>query len=258
MDAGKVQPEPLEPGSAVSAVMVDGDLSVTGTCTVSYMDATRLMACGHPITQSGRIEMPMAKAEVLATLASPLNSFKIVNATEVVGAFTEDRASAILGTMGTRARMIPVTVAMTSEDAGAAAKTFHFGVVNHRELTPQLMLVSIYQILQQTLSGTAGASYRLNGQITLAHQGADGKAGENLPPVRLEGWESQGDFNSGGVTAALTVGLRFQELFANAEEQPVMTGVMLQIESSQKRRTATLDDRAAERTRGCRGTDRRG
>ena len=49
--AGTKQPEPLVPGSAVSAVLVRGDLSISGTCTVTYVDATRLLACGHPITQ---------------------------------------------------------------------------------------------------------------------------------------------------------------------------------------------------------------
>ena len=66
-----VQPEPLVPGSAVSAVLVRGDLSMAGTCTVTYVDPKTLLACGHPITQYGPVEMPMTKAEVLASLASP-------------------------------------------------------------------------------------------------------------------------------------------------------------------------------------------
>src|SRR5215468_1076914 len=75
------QPEPIEPGSAVSAVLVSGDLNIAGTCTVTYMDADHLLACGHPLTQFGMIDMPMTKAEVVTTLSSPLNSFKIVNTT---------------------------------------------------------------------------------------------------------------------------------------------------------------------------------
>ena len=94
-DPTAVQPEPLVPGSAVSAVLVRGDLSMAGTCTVTYVDPKRLLACGHPITQYGPVDMPMTKAEVLASLASPLNAFKIINTTETVGAFTEDRASEI-------------------------------------------------------------------------------------------------------------------------------------------------------------------
>src|ERR1051326_1503028 len=33
------QPEPIQPGSAVSAIMVRGDMDVAATCTVTYMDA---------------------------------------------------------------------------------------------------------------------------------------------------------------------------------------------------------------------------
>ena len=45
-----LQPEPLEPGSAVSALLVEGDLEIAATCTVTYVDARHLLACGHPIT----------------------------------------------------------------------------------------------------------------------------------------------------------------------------------------------------------------
>src|SRR6201996_1007351 len=91
------QPEPIEPGSAVSAVLVRGDLDIAATCTVTYVDPKRMLACGHPITQFGPVSMPMTKAEVVATLPSPLNAFKIINTTETVGSFTEDRETAIKG-----------------------------------------------------------------------------------------------------------------------------------------------------------------
>src|SRR5580704_1626249 len=42
MGAGSVseekQPEPLEPGSAVSAILVRGDMDIAATCTVTYID----------------------------------------------------------------------------------------------------------------------------------------------------------------------------------------------------------------------------
>src|SRR5215813_10822124 len=43
------QPEPLEAGSAVSAVLVRGDMDIAATCTVTYIDPERLLACGHPL-----------------------------------------------------------------------------------------------------------------------------------------------------------------------------------------------------------------
>ncbi len=91
MGAGSVsggrQPEPLEPGSAVSAVLVRGDMNIAGTCTVTYVDENRVLACGHPLLQAGAVEIPMTKATVLATLPSTYNSFKIVNSTEPIGSF---------------------------------------------------------------------------------------------------------------------------------------------------------------------------
>ena len=72
-------------------------MDIAGTCTVTYVDATHLLACGHPLLQSGNVDMPMTKATVLATLASPSNSFKIVNTTESVGSFVQDRRTGIMG-----------------------------------------------------------------------------------------------------------------------------------------------------------------
>ena len=98
--SGEKQPEPIEPGSAISAVLVRGDMDIAATCTVTYVDPKRLLACGHPLLQFGAVDLPMTKATVVATLPSPLNAFKIVNTTETVGAFVQDRQSGILGEMG--------------------------------------------------------------------------------------------------------------------------------------------------------------
>src|SRR6266853_1676718 len=56
------QPEPIEPGSAVSAVLVRGDMDIAATCTVTYVDPQRLLACGHPLMQFGEVDLPMTKA----------------------------------------------------------------------------------------------------------------------------------------------------------------------------------------------------
>jgi hypothetical protein len=258
--AGTKQPEPLVPGSAVSAVLVRGDLSISGTCTVTYVDPTRLLACGHPITQYGPVSMPMTKAEVVATLASPLNAFKIINTTETVGSFTEDRASAILGRFGVDARMIPVSVEVVppagpgavspmkqvSEQVGgqvprlpvpggavppAMKGGMHFEVLNNRELTPSAMLVSVYQSLSGTNSAAAEMSYRMDGELTL----------KGHAPVHLQGIMAPNEANSGAIAAALYVNDRFGRLYGNSVEQPEVTGLRLRMEQIPERRTAVLE-----------------
>jgi hypothetical protein len=95
------QPEPLEPGSSVGALLVRGDLDIAATCTVTYVDPQRLLACGHPLMGFGLVDMPMTKSRVLATLPSPMNAFKIATSTQQVGAFVQVRHNGILGRFGT-------------------------------------------------------------------------------------------------------------------------------------------------------------
>lgn len=263
--AGTKQPEPLVPGSAVSAILVRGDLSMAGTCTVTYVDPTQLLACGHPITQFGSVSMPMTKAEVVTTLASPLNSFKIVNTTETIGAFTEDRASAILGRFGDEAQMIPVSIEVVPHGvpkprpaaglkhvaaqiqeipyAGAGTSILpprsgtHFEVLNNRQLTPAAMLASVYQSLSGTNQSGTDISYRLHGELML----------KGLPPVQLQGIMSPTDSNSGAANAALYVNDRFSRLYANSVEQPDVAGLKLRLEAIPERHTAILESARLDR-----------
>ena len=55
--SGEKQPEPIEAGSAVSAVLVRGDMDIAATCTVTYVDPKRLLACGHPLRHQWRDEL---------------------------------------------------------------------------------------------------------------------------------------------------------------------------------------------------------
>jgi hypothetical protein len=203
----------------------------------------------------------MTKAEVVATLASPLNAFKIINTTETVGSFTEDRASAILGRFGVDARMIPVSVEVVGAkpgggvgfgnaganlaSSGASMKRvaanpggMHFEVLNNRELTPSAMLVSVYQSLEGTNAAAAEMSYRMSGELTL----------KGLPPVRLEGMMAPTEAMSGAIASALFVNERFGRLYGNAVERPEVTGLRLKMEAIPERRSAVLEGARLGRT----------
>ena len=75
----------------------------------------------------------MTKAQVLATLPSPLNAFKIVNATEAVGSFVQDRHTGILGEFNKKPDMIPVTLTI---HGGPASREFHYEVLNNAPPEP--------------------------------------------------------------------------------------------------------------------------
>jgi hypothetical protein len=228
-DSHASDPGPLRPGDAVSAVMVSGDLQISATCTVTYVDAHHMLACGHPISQYGSVSIPMTKAEVLATLPSPMNSFKIINTTQTIGAITQDRASAILGVFGQQARTIPVTLHIDGPGT-ATPQTLHLQVIDQPQLTPLAIMVSIYQGLMQQNSYTSQASYHVTGTVQLA----------GYPVLHLDNLVAPTSGFAANLLAALTVGARFTQIYDNASRRTPIQRVDLNIEQIPERLTASL------------------
>jgi hypothetical protein len=227
--SGSKQPEPLEPGSAISAILVRGDMDIAATCTVTYMDAQRLLACGHPLLQFGMVDLPMTKAEVLATLPSPLNAFKIVNATEPVGAFVQDRHTGILGEFGKQPEMIPVTLNIHS---GAANKQFHYEVLNNANLSPLAMMATVFNALHGVNEYGEDTTYRMNGRISV----------NGYPDVTVQNMFAPSDGGQpAAVMAALSLGERFSGIYDNPYNVPGIRGVQLDFDLIRERRWARLE-----------------
>jgi hypothetical protein len=223
------QPEPLEPGSAVSAVLVRGDMDVAATCTVTYIDPQRLLACGHPLLQFGQVDLPMTKAEVLATLPSPLNAFKIVNTTETVGSFVQDRHTGILGVFGQNASMIPVTVTV---HGGKAIKEFHYEVANNARLSPMAMMATVFNALHGTNEYGEEITYRMNGRLSV----------KGYPDVMLQNMFAPMESGQpAAAVAAMTIGDRFGRIYSNPFDNPEIEGVHLDFDLVRERRTARLE-----------------
>jgi hypothetical protein len=236
------QPEPLEPGSAVSAVLVRGDMNIAATCTVTYMDPKRLLACGHPILQFGQVQMPMYKAQVLATLPSTYNAFKIVNVTEPVGAFVQDRHTGIMGRFGEEARMIPVTVTIHGI---AQPKHFHYEVLNNGKITPIAMMVTVFQALQGLNEYGEDVTCRLNGRINVG----------GFPAVDLSNMFAPSDKAPTSFTVAMAVGERFGRIYENPYARPDIQGVNLDFDLVKERRWAQLENARTDVTEARPGDD---
>jgi len=223
------QPEPLEPGSAISAILVRGDMDIAATCTVTYMDAQHLLACGHPLLQFWMVDLPMTKAEVLATLPSPLNAFKIVNATEAVGAFVQDRHTGIMGEFGKQPEMIPVTLQI---HGGATDKQFHYEVLNNANLSPLAMMATVFNALHGVNEYGEDTTYRMNGRISV----------NGYPDVTVQNMFAPSDGGQpAAVMAAMSLGERFSRIYDNPYTVPGVRGVQLDFDLVRERRWARLE-----------------
>jgi hypothetical protein len=247
MGAGSVsndkQPEPLEAGSAVSAILVRGDMNIEATCTVTYIDPQRLLACGHPLLQFGSVDLPMNKAEVLATLPSPLNAFKIVNTTEAVGTFVQDRHTGILGVFDRQPQMIPVTLSIHSS---TGTKQFHYEVLNNPKLTPVALMVTVFNALHGVNEFGEEITYRLRGSIGV----------KGFPEVTMRNMFAPLEGGQpAAMQAALSLGERFGRIYDNPYNAPAIAGVKLDFDLVRERRWARLESARTDVTEARPGDD---
>ena len=233
MGAGSVsnakQPEPLVAGSAVSAILVRGDMDIAATCTVTYIDPERLLACGHPLLQFGSVDLPMNKAEVLATLPSPLNAFKIVNTTEEAGVFVQDRHTGIMGVFNKQPEMIPVALSIHSS---TGTKEFHYEVLNNPRLSPVAIMATVYNALHGVNEYGEEITYRLNGSMEV--KGFPAVALKNMF-VPLENGQPA------AMSAAQSLGERFGRIYDNPYNAPAVKSLKLDFELVRERRWARLE-----------------
>jgi hypothetical protein len=223
------QPEPLVAGSAVSAVLVRGDMDIEATCTVTYVDPQRLLACGHPLLQFGSVDLPMNKAEVLATLPSPLNAFKIVNTTEPAGTFVQDRHTGIMGVFDRQPEMIPVTLSIHSN---TGVKQFHYEVLNNPKLTPVALMVTVFNALHGVNEFGEEITYRLAGSISV----------KGFPDVTMRNMFAPSENSQpAAMQAAISLGERFGRIYDNPYNAPAVAGVNLDFDLVRERRWARLE-----------------
>ena len=228
MDPSAKAEESILPGSAVSAQLVRGDMEISATCTVTYVDPKQLLACGHPILQAGTVSLPMTTAEVVTTLASPLNAFKIINTGANIGAFTEDRDAGVRGVLGMRARMIPMHITF---DRPEGTRKLNVEILDLPALTPQAMAVVLYQSLLQSNDSTNTTTYHLTGNIAIEGHGAS----------PLDVWAAPGEANPAPMQAALLAGEQFQELYSNSARQSPVRDIEIHVQAVPRRLGVELE-----------------
>ncbi len=225
----------LKPGEGVAAVLVSGDMTMTGGGTVTYNDGKRILAFGHPMFNLGPVDMPIAKEDIVTTLASSYQPTKMGNASEVVGALRQDRHSGIEGELGATAQMIPVTMRVRSYDRSNAvhkSQDFHFNVFVDQKWTPYLMMATLFNSLSNLNDFSEEATYRLHGELQVEGQHRielttmQAPAETPVPtPMLLAGW--WGD--------------KFNRLYGNSSKLPKLDAVNVSVDLLPERRIAQIE-----------------
>jgi hypothetical protein len=153
----------VQPGSMISVGLLTGDMTISADGTVTYVDGKRVYAFGHRFLDAGSVDLPFARADVVALLPTLNSSFKLSSAREWVGSITNDRSSAIAGEIGRPARTIPLTISVRSNET--SVHDYHLRVINDRLLTPFVAQTALFATIDRTERTLGTGTLRLRGQI---------------------------------------------------------------------------------------------
>jgi hypothetical protein len=175
---GRVQdrmgnPAALHPGSMISVELMTGDLAVGADGTITHIDGDQIYAFGHRFMDLGPTGLPFTRSEVLTLLPNLNTSFKISSPRELMGVISQDRNTAVAGTLGKRANLLPVEINMSR--AGRNFDTYRINMIHDRYLSPVLLQMAVFSAVDATERAAGESSISVKGEIEL-----DGR-----PPIPL-------------------------------------------------------------------------
>jgi SpoIVB peptidase S55 len=228
----------LTPGASVSVQLVRGDYSIAASGTVTFRDGERIYAFGHPFLGLGSSDMPMTECSVVTVVQNAYNSFKLAVPGRMVGSISQDRATGVFGQLGHAPRMIPVKINLhTSRDR---VEQFSYEVVSDEFLTPLLVNITVFNTIATRERSIGESTITVNGSIVV-----DGQA-----PIAVQRRFSSGN---AAVLAAGSIATPVSALLGSGFDEVNIKGIVVDIDSSEEKRAATLERISLDRIEVGRG-----
>jgi SpoIVB peptidase S55 len=224
----------IKPGSMISVQLMTGDMSIGADGTVTWVDGNKLYAFGHRFLSIGATAMPFARAEVLTLLPSLNSSFKVSSARELMGMIQQDRNTAVAGELGTRADLVPISIAMTR--AGRKLDSYKMQMVADGLLSPLLVQMAVFSSIDATERTVGASSFRIKGEIQFQGSAA---------PVRLDNMFAAD--NGSAIQASISTAVPLAYVLQSGFDKLKLKQVDVAIESYDVKKQLQIDRVLASR-----------
>ncbi len=218
LSGGRADASPLEPGGMASITLMQGDLDLGASGTITYVSGKRVLMFGHPLFNLGPVDLPLWSATVATTVSSYQSSFKLALPVAPIGALRLDRSSGVAGILGAEARMVPMRIGLNL--AGRRTLNFRFEIMDHPVATAALAATAVAQTLDAYSRGLGLQSLSMQGNIKLVGH----------PVIVIENVIA--DLNPSRM--AQYVGAMLQAICLNPFEKPVFEGISLTIKAEER------------------------
>lgn len=138
-DSEKVR---LAPGACLAVPLVTGDITLSVYGTITEVISDKIYGFGHWLLGYGQIDLPMATAKVHTVVSNVASSFKLASIVETIGALKTDEAAGVIGQIGSRAKMIPLTIRIDRYN-DTEKRVYNCRLANNRLLTPLYLRATV-------------------------------------------------------------------------------------------------------------------
>ncbi len=209
---------PIEPGGMASIALVQGDMDMAASGTITYVSGKKILLFGHQLFNLGGVDLPLWSASVAGNVASYQSSFKLAQSVAPIGALRLDRSVGVGGVLGAEPRMVPLRIGLNL--GGRKTLNFRFELMDHPFITPILASAVVSQTLSGYVRGLGLQSLSLQGNIKIVGH----------PAIEIENVIA--DLNPNRL--ATFVGAMMQALAMNPFERPVFEGISLTIKAEER------------------------
>ncbi len=235
---GGGEASPIEPGGMVAVNLIQGDLDMSASGTITYVSGKRVILFGHPLFNLGPVDLPLWSATVFGNVGTlDGSSYKFSGTVAPIGALRLDRATGVAGLLGAEARMVPLRIGLNL--GGKRNLNYRFELMDSSFITPSLVATVLLQTITAQVRGQGFQSLSLMGNIKLA--------GQN--PIQLEYMVA--DLNAGRL--AQYVGAITQAVTLNPYERAVIEGISLNVKAEERLDTTLIAGVRALKARVKRG-----
>ncbi|MDQ3368235.1 MAG: hypothetical protein M3680_22655 [Myxococcota bacterium] len=175
---GKLEggPKHFQMGGSMAVELIRGDMSAAGICTVSLIEADKVLACGHPIFSTGEFYAPVSTVNVHTIIPSAMSAFVMGSPVNEIGSLVQDRQSTIMADTGLRTTTIPIDIAVSIGSGKSVTKgSFHAEILDNKFLTPAIAGAAVMNAINHYLPDKDHVTARIDSTVRI----------KGLEPIRF-------------------------------------------------------------------------
>ncbi|MBA3817468.1 MAG: hypothetical protein H0X17_01125 [Deltaproteobacteria bacterium] len=167
---GKLEggPRQFQMGGSMAVELIRGDMSAAGICTVSLIEADKVLACGHPIFSTGEFYAPVSTVNVHTVIPSAMSAFVMGSPVHEIGSLVQDRQSTIMADTGLRTTTIPIDIAVSIGSGKSVTKgSFHAEILDNKFLTPAIAGAAVMSAINHYLPDKDHVTARIDSTVRM-------------------------------------------------------------------------------------------